>query len=140
MSFDPDLDALFQEAMQQADSRRPIKRFSGERPPHCLDHPRFEYNCTKCAELLPGTKWHHLSEAARLAEKALFRRLSSEANAAMDAKRFEFYFSSEGSLSLDQWRAYIDIQMEKTKNRSLAVRDAKGSSSSPGQGHEGLDL
>jgi hypothetical protein len=91
---DPDLDSLLDEALRQHRLRRPSHREKDET---------------------------HLDYAKRLAEKGLFRRLASEANAQMDAQRFAFWFSGEGSegLTLDQWRVFIDIQMEQ-KRRSMA--------------------
>ena len=87
--FDPDLDQLLDEALRQHRLRRPPQREKDET---------------------------HLDYAKRLAEKGLYRKLAREANAAMDALRFEFWFLNDGAegLTLDQWRAYIDILRERS--------------------------
>jgi hypothetical protein len=107
---DPDLDSLLDEALRQHRLRRPAHREKNET---------------------------HLDYAKRLAEKGLYRRLAREANAQIDAQRFEFWFTNEGAegLTLDQWRVLIDIQMEKSHERmarqdSLDAKEASANETS----------
>jgi hypothetical protein len=89
---DHDLDDLLVEALRQARLRKPNRRTKDET---------------------------HIDYAKRLAEKGLYRRLSREANALMDALRFEYWFAHEGAegLSLDQWRIFIDSRIAKSTKR-----------------------
>jgi hypothetical protein len=87
-----DLEQLLQEAVSEARRRRSSNREKDET---------------------------HLDYAKRLAERGIYRRLSREANAALDASRFEFWFSSQADgMTLDQWRVYIDTLMAK-KRRAM---------------------
>jgi hypothetical protein len=110
LSGDSDLDQLLDEAMRQARLRRPNHKTKDET---------------------------HLDYAKRLAEKGLYRRLSRESNAQMDALRFEWWFSQEGTLTLDQWRLFIDCKIAKAGRRAQIIsetseEDIQSASQSPG--------
>jgi hypothetical protein len=63
----------------------------------------------------------------RLQEKALYRRLIEESDAAQDGTRFIWWFTHparHSNKSLDYWRKLIDKEIENARSRS-AVRSTK---------------
>lgn len=80
--------------------------------------------------------------AARLSEKALYRRLINESNVAQDGIRFIFYFGSishsEGK-SLDWWRRKIDKEIIENRARSKASDSSSAEENQDSSGASNAD-